>query len=662
MNRPFALRSLHFTRRFAGSARRTFFFSIMLVLSASSFSAPVRTAEPNNTEAAWQGPVDLWVSPNQDTFLLLTAEKPALWKWSPEGVQHLPLEDTPHRMKRLPDEEMLAVTCGGFHGKLLLIDHEHLAIRKRIPVGHTPCDVTIGRREGRRTAWVCHRFDGTVSEVDLEKGICRRTFSVGREPIALSLTPDGRRLMIAHHLPAMSNEGSHVASTVWTRDLESGRTIHASLLPGAMNVRDLAIDPTGRIAVATHLDGKFEHIPSHSDAGWINENMISLLNAETGQRHASMSLDALGYGAGNPWGLACSAEGSWLAVAHAGSCEITLLNLRWLRRPFVSSENAQEQDFPDHLPNQIRIPLPVKGLRRLCWAGQTLWACGFFDDTLACIRCEKPLVPERLSSGPSSVDPLPELLPPSWSRQSLPEFEIEGIRFQRDLFRFTRDEPWSAVRRGAMLFHDATGALESWHSCQSCHPDGRSDALNWDLLNDGLNNPKNTKSLLLSHRTPPAMATGVRATAEIAVRSGIEHILFSDFSESDAQAIDAYLRTLEPVKSPFLDDDGELTASARRGKRLFERPEMGCSRCHPAPLFTDLRNHDVGTSGPRDHRFAFDTPTLIEVWRTAPYLHDGRYATLRQVLVEGKHGHGEKGIDRLSSKDMDDLIMYIRSL
>jgi cytochrome c peroxidase len=45
------------------------------------------------------------------------------------------------------------------------------------------------------------------------------------------------------------------------------------------------------------------------------------------------------------------------------------------------------------------------------------------------------------------------------------------------------------------LFHDATIGHQSWQSCASCHPDGRAGGLNWDLLNDGIGNPKNTKSV-----------------------------------------------------------------------------------------------------------------------------------------------------------------------
>jgi len=44
----------------------------------------------------------------------------------------------------------------------------------------------------------------------------------------------------------------------------------------------------------------------------------------------------------------------------------------------------------------------------------------------------------------------------------------------------------AARQRGRMLFNDATLCVEQWQSCASCHPDARTDGLNWDLLNDGM--------------------------------------------------------------------------------------------------------------------------------------------------------------------------------
>jgi cytochrome c peroxidase len=187
------------------------------------------------------------------------------------------------------------------------------------------------------------------------------------------------------------------------------------------------------------------------------------------------------------------------------------------------------------------------------------------------------------------------------------------------------------------------------------------DALNWDLLNDGLGNPKNAKSMLLAHRTPPAMSGGVRETAEAAVRAGVRHILFSTLPEQDCQAIDAYLNALSPVPSPYLVD-GELSEAALRGKQLFFSSRINCARCHDEPLYTDLRTHDVESQGKYDRRSEFDTPTLIEVWRTAPYLHDGHYTTIKRLIRDGKHGSTAGEVQSLTERELDDLAEFVLSL
>jgi cytochrome c peroxidase len=167
--------------------------------------------------------------------------------------------------------------------------------------------------------------------------------------------------------------------------------------------------------------------------------------------------------------------------------------------------------------------------------------------------------------------------------------------------------------------------------------------------------------MLLAHRTPPSMSRGVRATAEAAVRSGLAHILFADQPEADAAAIDEYLRSLEPVPSPHLAGGG-LSPAAQRGKRLFESDEVGCAKCHPPPLYTDLLEHDVRTQSSYDHHARFDTPTLVECWRTAPYLHDGRYRTIKELIVEGRHGATRGNVDDLSDRQVEDLAEFVLSL
>jgi cytochrome c peroxidase len=219
----------------------------------------------------------------------------------------------------------------------------------------------------------------------------------------------------------------------------------------------------------------------------------------------------------------------------------------------------------------------------------------------------------------------------------------------------------SAARKGEFYFHDATICLEGWQSCSSCHPgDARADGLNWDLPNDGLGNPKNTKSLLLAHKTPPAMSLGVRTNAEAAVRAGIRYILFTVQPEEVPAAIDEYLKSLKPVPSPYLVH-GRLSKAAKRGKKLFS--QAGCADCHVPGLYTDLHPHDVGTRAAYDlPTDKFYTPTLIEVWRTAPYLHNGSAATMRDVVTtHNPHDqHGETS--SLSRQEIDDLCAYVLSL
>jgi cytochrome c peroxidase len=58
----------------------------------------------------------------------------------------------------------------------------------------------------------------------------------------------------------------------------------------------------------------------------------------------------------------------------------------------------------------------------------------------------------------------------------------------------------------------------------------------------------------------------------------------------------------------------------------------------------------------------FDTPTLVELWRTAPYLHDGSATTMREVLTTRNPGDQHGKTSALSAQELDDLCAYLLSL
>ncbi len=79
---------------------------------------------------------------------------------------------------------------------------------------------------------------------------------------------------------------------------------------------------------------------------------------------------------------------------------------------------------------------------------------------------------------------------------------------------------------------------------------------------------------------------------------------------------------------------------------------------------TDCRPHDVGTGEARRKRetAAYDKPTLVECWRTAPYLHDGSAATMMEVLTVKSWGEKHGRTSHLSRRELDELCEYVLSL
>jgi cytochrome c peroxidase len=150
------------------------------------------------------------------------------------------------------------------------------------------------------------------------------------------------------------------------------------------------------------------------------------------------------------------------------------------------------------------------------------------------------------------------------------------------------------------------------------------------------------------------------------------------------QALATFERTIVASKAPFdrwiEGDETAIDASAKRGFELFNG-KAGCANCHEGPSFTDFSFHDIGIAKENDIgrgrlfptsvklRHAFKVPTLRDVARRAPYMHDGSVATLEAVVDAYDTG----GVDRpsrselikplsLSDAEKHDLIDFLNTL
>lgn len=555
-----------------------------------------------------------------------------------------PMPGVPTGMALSADGAKLYVTCGGPQSTIQILDTASGQTVATLPAGHTARGPAL-TPDGKRL-YVCNRFNNCVAVFDLDAGKDVAHVPTIREPYDAVVTPDGKTAFVADHLPLDVSDGYDVAAHVTAIDVASGQTSDIRLLNGSSGLRDICVSPDGKYVFVAHVLARYQMPTTQLERGWMNTNALTIIDAAEKKLVNTVLLDDVDLGAANPWGVTVSPDGKWICVAHAGTKEMSVIDSAKLLEKVLGMpktiEEAKAQgrydttglyasivaaDVPNDLAYLVdlrkRVPLEGEGARGVAVAGGKAFAAMYFSDKLGVVdlTAEPPRRSGTLALGPDPV--------------------------------------MTVQRRGEMLFNSADLCFQHWQSCGSCHPDARIDGFNWDLMNDGLGNPKNVKNMLLAHQTPPSMASGVRSGGEEAVRAGIRHIQFAVRPEEDSLAIDEYLKALQPVPSPYLVG-GQLSESAQRGKALFESEQVGCVKCHPAPLYTDLQMHDVKSRGRFDRRDDFDTPTLIEVWRTAPYMHDGHWVTIQQLFTEGKHGH--KGLEGLSEQQFNDLVEFVLSL
>jgi DNA-binding beta-propeller fold protein YncE/cytochrome c peroxidase len=529
-----------------------------------------------------------------------------------------------------PDQSRLFATAGGFNGVLHEVDVKSGQILRTLPAGHTPVAPVISA-DGK-TLYYCNRFSRAdqmdVHAVDLVTGKTVCSAKAIREPITMKLSKDGHTLWVVNHLPLMAANLTNVFTSLVVYQSKKLEKLAVLDLPsGSFSVRDSAMSADGKYFFVSHTIGRFTVPTTHLDRGWINTSAVSIFDTVARKYVNTVLLDDTMQGAANPWGLAVSDDDAWLCVNASGTHELIVINLKEMMKRLSAAKNPLEvvNDLAFLYGCKTRVPLEGQGARALAVSGSKVYSAMRFADSLSLV--------ELWEDGPGAAVALPL-----------------GVA-----------KPADQVRAGEMAFNDASCCYQQWQSCASCHPDTRSDGTNWDLMNDGIGNPKQSRSMLYSHKTSPVMITGIRASAEVAVEKGFTMIQFHEVTEERMEAVNAYLKSLEPVPSPYLKPDGTMTESAGRGKVIFEG-KAACARCHVPPYYGDKKMYllGLGSDGERDREFA--TPILIECWRTAPYMYDGRAVTMREVVTTDNTNNRHGNTKGLTRQEIDDLVNYVNAL
>lgn len=168
-------------------------------------------------------------------------------------------------------------------------------------------------------------------------------------------------------------------------------------------------------------------------------------------------------------------------------------------------------------------------------------------------------------------------------------------------------------------------------------------------------------------------------------RKQFQNVFGTEVTEDGiAKAIAAYERTILSGDAPFdrykAGEKSALSPPAERGRKLFFG-KAACSSCHTGPNFTDNAFHNVGVGMDQEDydvgrfeqsklggdRGSFKTPTLREIARTAPYMHDGSMKTLEDVVEHYNKGAVENPyLDeeifplKLTDQEKADLVTFLK--
>jgi cytochrome c peroxidase len=361
--------------------------------------------------------------------------------------------------------------------------------------------------------------------------------------------------------------------------------------------------------------------------GWVIASRIARLPLDQEARREAIALDPEGKAVGDPHGLAISPDEQTLVVSASGTHELLVYKLPGL--PFQDYGGPGDHIDPALLKDQSRFDRILLGGRpmalRYSNRGDQVYVANYLLNAIQVVDVPNRKIARTI---PLGAAPTPSL-----------------------------------ARQGETIFYDAGRSFDQWYSCHSCHYEGHSNAVVMDTKNDGrYGNYKTVLSLRGAAETGPWFWHGTVNDLNAALKQSlIDTMQGNTPSDDDVNAVAAFIRTLKlPPNANRQAPD--LKDAIARGEAVFQSAKAGCAHCHPAPLFTDGKKHDVGLGSKGDVYPTYNPPSLRGVYDRIVYLHDGRAKNLEEVL-KGPHNPSKvSGDGELTDAEMKDLLAYLKSL
>lgn len=515
-----------------------------------------------------------------------------------------------------------------------LVDIPQGRILEKIAVGAEPYGIVVDR--AGKLAWLSLEYPGEVVQLDIASRKVVGRLHAGSFLRGLALSPDEKRLYVTEFYTCALRAVA----------LENGnpvKVVDSWLAQKADNLcRNVVLHPTRPKAYLSHIRSRTD--VADSNGSIFPHLAICDLVSGTDKRRVSLAMDTYNgvRVVTNPWEAAISPDGSRLYTIYAGTNDMNVS--RVIDDDYTEVERLGRAVLVGQSPRAVRVHP----------AGKEIYVYNTLDYSVS-VHDAQTL--DKLSAISTCAPP----------------HTAEWVR-------------------GKVLFNTARPPMTSrlWIACSSCHPDGHTDGRVWQNP-EGLR--KTTALFGLAHTHPlhwsadrdevqdfeytirgRLMLGRGLVRGDIKPKRGFEKAELEENLAGRSKDLDAlalYCNSFEFTLSPHAPSPGKLSAAAERGKELFFSKAVGCAGCHSGPYYTDstltkpYNLHDVGTGqddpsekmGPK-----YDTPTLLGVYRTPPYLHHGKAKTLQEVLTtynkNDRHGH----TSQLSASAVDDLVEFLKAL
>lgn len=606
--------------------------------------------------------------PTRSSSILVDAPRRRVWTVNPDSDSVTALDADTYAVRSevavgrrptsiaLDNAGQIWVTCRD-DDSIWVLDAATGAVKRTLTLAWGSAPVSVVFTPAGSTGFVALQGKELLQRIDPATQALGATLAIGPMPRALAITADGKRLLVTQFV---SSGASATVRSIDVANFAAGLTLALPLdttsIDGSVAARGLpnylagiAIDPADGLAWVVANKDNIVRGSLRSGQPLTFETtvraMVGRLDLKLNQEQVQRRIDV--DNSSQPSAVLLSDTGALAFVTLQGNNRVVVLNQ-------LGAELARADT-------------------------------GLAPQGVALDPTTKRVFTQDFMSRSVSVFDAKRLL-----EQGLPELNRVA-----QVTTVAREKLSAPVLRGKQIFYNAADtrmSREGYLSCASCHLDGEHDGQVWDFTDrgEGLRNTISLKGQGGNATAPLHWSGNFDEVQDFEndIRSffgGTGFLSDTDFNTGtraqplgdrktglspDLDALAAYVNSLtDSGRSPHRQTNGAMTPGGEAGKVLFE--QSGCQTCHSGARFTDSSNgvrHDVGTIKPSSGQRAgalldgLDTPTLVALWGTAPYLHDGSAAVLRDVPTTanpvGTHGN----LSTLSPTQIDQLVEYLLQL